>query len=299
MGGDLTMKKACIFFAAIMVVLVNVQPAMANLGPDPHVPMALALMVLGIALLSLLGGAYAIIDRKGIKKRPVIKGIVAVFGVGAPIGIDAGIGLIMAVIFSIYALFRAVQMLIWSVQARSFHKDRAHIAGASPLRLAAAGVSLIILTVFLMGMVVTFAGYGTWFDRPRMQEIKAEEEIRLFTYYQIAYARSQAEKTGQMIYGPLPAEIVNEIVKGTGFVKPSPHIRIEYSPDRKHFTAFRLPDKPFPFFPYNYLTTQPSYRADETGEIRMIRVHRKDQLCPEDAPVVMRIENRDIEDAMF
>ena len=51
----------------------------------------------------------------------------------------------------------------------------------------------------------------------------------------------------------------------------------------------------FPFFPYNYLTSQPSYRADETGQIRMAHVHKGDQICPADAPVVMKVSNEDIQ----
>jgi hypothetical protein len=48
----------------------------------------------------------------------------------------------------------------------------------------------------------------------------------------------------------------------------------------------------FPFFPYNYLLSQPSYRADETGQIRMIYVHNENKLCPENAPVVMNVKNQ-------
>ena len=62
-------------------------------------------------------------------------------------------------------------------------------------------------------------------------------------------------------------------------------------------TVYMLPMGKMPFFPFNYLTSQPSYRADETGRIRMLRVHRRNHLCPEDAPVVMRVETEDIEDA--
>ena len=51
-------------------------------------------------------------------------------------------------------------------------------------------------------------------------------------------------------------------------------------------------------FPYNYLTAVPSYRADETGQIRMIRAKRKGQVCPTDAPVIMKIEVQDLQKKM-
>jgi hypothetical protein len=53
-----------------------------------------------------------------------------------------------------------------------------------------------------------------------------------------------------------------------------------------------------PVFPYNYMTAVPSYRADETGQIRMIRAKRNGQLCPVDAPVIMKIEVQDLKKEM-
>jgi len=59
------------------------------------------------------------------------------------------------------------------------------------------------------------------------------------------------------------------------------------------FVAYRTPTR-MPFFPFNYLTSQPTYRADETGRIRMVRVHWTDQRCPPDAPVVLQISEAEI-----
>jgi len=59
-----------------------------------------------------------------------------------------------------------------------------------------------------------------------------------------------------------------------------------------------LPKARFPFFPYNHLTSQPTYRADETGKIRMISVHHQDAVCPPDAPVVMQVTEQDIQEML-
>ena len=48
------------------------------------------------------------------------------------------------------------------------------------------------------------------------------------------------------------------------------------------------------FFPYNYFVSCPSYRADETGQIRMVMVHQKDEKCPADAPIVIQVSILDV-----
>ena len=54
----------------------------------------------------------------------------------------------------------------------------------------------------------------------------------------------------------------------------------------------------YPFFPYNYFFTRPSYRADETGQIRMIYTHNKLERCPPEAPVVRIVSEDEIQLAM-
>ncbi len=51
------------------------------------------------------------------------------------------------------------------------------------------------------------------------------------------------------------------------FEPPNSKVRIEYSQDAKHFTVYMLPTERVPFFPFNYMTSQPFYWADETGRI--------------------------------
>ena len=112
MGGNLTMKRTCIFLAANVVVIVNAQPAMANIGPDLNVPLALTLMLLAIPLLSLIGGIYEIFDRKGERKSNILPAAAGIFGVMLSAAI-VGVGIFVALVVFIYGLMRAVQMLNW------------------------------------------------------------------------------------------------------------------------------------------------------------------------------------------
>jgi hypothetical protein len=69
---------------------------------------------------------------------------------------------------------------------------------------------------------------------------------------------------------------------------------VDFDPDDKHFTVYVLPYSKFPPWPYRIWTKQGSYRADETGQIRMIWVKRVDEICPADAPIVIKVDEEDI-----
>ena len=288
------MKKACIFLVANVVLIVNAQPAMANIGPDLNVPLALTLMLLAIPLLSLIGGIYEIFDRKGERKSNILPAAAGIFGVILSAAI-VGVGIFVALVVFIYGLMRAVQMLNWGFQAGSFGNNRGYLYFASPLRLIGAGVSLILISVFLTGMAIAFSGYSSF---PYTLAGSGYINMEQFVSNHIAYSRLENEKEGTQgesdTLPPLPGR--NNV---PSLKSPGSNVRIEYNHDNHRVTVYILPSRRFPFFPYNYLISQPSYRADETGEIRMIRVHRQDQICPNDAPVVQRIEDQEIEEAMF
>ena len=76
------------------------------------------------------------------------------------------------------------------------------------------------------------------------------------------------------------------------------NVRVDFDPDDKHFTIFVLPYSKFPPWPYRLWTTQSSYRADETGQIRMIWVKRIDETCPSNGPIVMKVDEEDIRELM-
>jgi hypothetical protein len=282
------MKKISIFISTLAVILVSAQPSMANQPPGPHVILAEILILPLTAFLSLLGGAYVIMNRKGMKRKKLLTIIVAFLAIVIS-GAHEGFGVLVAIIFGIYAMIRALKMVSWGINARSSHNDRAHLVGASSWRLITSGVLLILITVFLTGMAVAFVGF--W---PEIGQASRERELKDLVAHRMAYARWVAEKEGAEV----PSSVLDEIKTIRDFNPPDSRVRIEYSQDRKHFTVYMLPIQRMPFFPFNYLTSLPSYRADETGRIRMIHVNREDHLCPEDAPVVMKVGPEDIDRVM-
>jgi len=281
----MNIKSTC--FTGTLILLAGAQPALANQPPGAHVLLAEVLILPVMALFSLMGGAYVIINRKQKRKRILPTVIVATLAIIVS-GMHEGIGVLVALIFGIFALIRAFQMLFWGIDAFSRQKTSPDLAGVNPRRLIMASMSLFVVTVFLSGMAVAFVGF--W---PRYYQEQREEGLKDIVTHHIAYAGLEAERTGETAFHPLPVDIMDS----WKYTIPVPDVKIEFSQDHQSFAVYLLP-KQLPFFPFNYLTSQPSYRGDQTGRIRMIRVNRKDHLCPDDAPVVMRVGTAEIEKVM-
>jgi hypothetical protein len=148
----------------------------------------------------------------------------------------------------------------------------------------------MVVTTMLLGMVVAFAGY-----QPMSEGIR-QRALREFVAYQLAVARQAQAKTGRARFRRMEAPGPQESKCAAVFRLPRGS-RVEYSPDDTGFTVLLLPQTPFPFFPYNHLTSQPSYRADGTGQIRMIEVHDRNTACPADGPVVAQVSEEEIDRA--
>jgi hypothetical protein len=239
-----------------------------------------------MVLLSVAGGAYAVLrtlqpraKRWRLRRAPSAVLAILVSGAGE------GIGFVVAWIFGILGLQRGVQMVRWALGARRAGRP-AHLVAADPRRLLPAGIALLGLTVALLGLVVAFAGYSP------MGEGRRREALRQFLVYQMALGREAQAQTGRLRFRRVGADADPSC--RPPFRLPQ-GARIEYAPDGSGFTILMPPRARFPFFPYNYLTSQPSLRADSTGRIRMLEVHDRESVCPADAPVVAHVSDADVE----
>jgi hypothetical protein len=157
-----------------------------------------------------------------------------------------------------------------------FKETPAHLQAARPWRLISCSVPLIVFTLFLGGF--SFVFQSTLHSEYKYQRM--EDALKEFIIHQIVYAQEHKTATGQSRFDEAAQD---------NYFKAFPNARVEYSPDGNHFKVMMPPDF-LPLFPYNHIAAVPSYRAGETGQIRMIRAKRKDQLCPADAPVIMKID---------
>lgn len=273
------LKKA--FSSIMLLVFFTATPVLANNSPGPQILLSEILVLPVMIILSIIGGAYTVIERlRGKKSRvfPFVLAIIIIFFSFA----DEGLCALVGIIFGVIALQRSIKMITWGFHARSNREDKEHLMDVTPWRLISAGIVLIPVTIFFIGQAIAFVGY--W---PMIGQKDREAGLKDFVTYKLAYARWEKTNTGKTFFHAVQEDDKKYNYKG--FSPSSSYVQIEYSEDGKHFTVYMLPHGHFPFFPYNYFTSQPSYRVDETGQIRMVMVNKRDKKCPTDAPIVMKV----------
>ena len=284
MEGELKMKRQQIILYVFAGVFFSTGTAMANNPPSGQTFLSMISILPLMIIFSMIGGAYEVLKRPKPKK---LSKVLRISGIAVAILFSMtheGFAVWVTFIFGMIAIVRGIRMLGWGLGALTRGEKPAHLKAARPWRLISCSVSLIVVTIFL-------AGFSVFFLSPLHSEYKYHEmelAIKKFITHQLAYAHEHKTATGQSRFDEGAQD---------KYFKAFPSTQVEFSPDGNHFTVVMKPDF-IPIFPYNYLTAVPSYRADETGQIRMIRVKSKDQLCPIDAPVIMKIEVQDIEKEM-
>ncbi|MFC1814150.1 hypothetical protein ACFL03_15810 [Thermodesulfobacteriota bacterium] len=287
------MKKKTIYIISFFSMFVVVNSAMANQPPGPHLLLSEILILPIMALFSIIGGAYAVMKLREKKPGGLKTFLVALLAILCS-GINEGLGVIVAIIFGIYAIQRGLQMLYWGIRSFPKFKKPEYLVEANPRRLIPSGVLLIFISILLSGMAVAFVGYWPLLGSGLKDR---EEGLKEFVAYQLAYAQLQKAESGQLSFDKITPEdpLFHKFFNSSRREKAN--IRLEYDKDGKQFMIYALPATRFPFFPYNHLTSQPSYLGDETGKIRMMYVNSKDAICPADAPVVMSVGKKEIQKA--
>jgi hypothetical protein len=275
--------RPCLSLAGLLVLLL-VRTAEANQPPGPHLLLAEVALLPLLLLLSGIGGAYAVLralpgHRRG---RSLLRWAGAVLAILVS-GANEGIALLVAVGFGVLGFVRGIRMVRWGLGARVAARPP-HLLAAHPGRLIPAGIVLAGMTAALVGMSVTFTGYWPGSDGPRVRA------LRDFVAYELAVARRDQAQTGQVRFH----RIATALPGGRCPVRLPAGAQVEYAPDGTGFTVLLRARTAFPMFPYNYLTTQASHRADSSGQIRMVAVHDRETACPPDAPVVARVSEEEI-----
>jgi hypothetical protein len=276
MEGELKMKRQQIISYVFAGIFLSTGTAMANNPPSGQTFLSMISILPFMIIFSMIGGAYEVLKRLETNKPlKVLRNIGIVLAILFSMAHE-GFAALVTIIFGIIAIVRSFQMLGWGLGALTRGEKPAHLSAARPGRLIACSVFLIVVTVFLAGL--SFVFQSTLHSEYKYQRMEAA--LKEFVIHQVAYAHEHKTATGQSRFDEESQD---------NYFKAYPNTRVEYSPDGNHFTVVMPPDF-LPIFPYNYITAVPSYRADETGQIRMIRAKKKGQLCPVDAPAIMKIE---------
>ncbi|MBN1572647.1 MAG: hypothetical protein JW984_05550 [Deltaproteobacteria bacterium] len=275
-----------VFLFTPLFMLLQATSAFANQPPGPQTILATVIILPVMALFTLLGGGYAImkLQREKPKKWRLLPILAAVLAVIIST-INIGLGVLVVIIFGVIAIARGLRMIFWGTRRLLSKSVPEYLKGAVHWRLLTSGLLLILITLFVSGMGLALA--SRW-PADGYKEMKLKE----FTAYHIAYSRLHNTEDGRPLYPKVAKD--SDVYKD--FFSFNQDIRLEYDDDGEHFTIYMLANN-LPIFPYNYMTSVGTYRADESGKIRMISTHRRDEICPADAPVVMEVGEEEIDEA--
>jgi hypothetical protein len=272
------------------LIAFSATPLLANNPPGPQMLFSLISILPFMALLTLVGGGYALMRRLGIKRRIGAKtaAVVFAFVFGA---ISEGYMLPVAVIFAIAAIVRAIHLIHWGIRARGTDPE-GPFRDVKPARMIMAGVVLIPIVFVAEATIFAFLGayeYGMEYRYPGMRKYVA---YRLALRTPPSPERSRLEADAAKNFENY-SEYMNRF-RDTSTIRL---FRIEEQKNN-HFAVYLVPAvMKFPFWPYDRWFSAPTYRADDSGDIRMTYVHSR-QWCPANAPVVDRVGPADIKSVL-
>lgn len=282
-----TLRLALVF---VVVWLVSASPASANQPPGPQMFLSEILILPLMMLLTALAGGYAIMRAAGIKGRRWLIAL-AVLGIFLS-GIHEGYSALLMLIFGSYALIRGTKLAVWGVKALRPPAERpAHLSRARSVRLLSGALLIWLTAILLAGM--NFAFLNWWPD-----DFGAERDLKRVVAYELQRGLAHLDALGQPQF---EAPLLSEPDKYTPSYASIGNIRLSWrgyasdfklGPQTQSFQVWIWPRR-MPPFPYNYLITLPSFYADQTGQLRVIRVHKSGQRCPPDAPVYYRVRPED------
>ncbi len=259
-----------------IILLSCALPAEANIPPAPQAFSGLIYIQVAIVLFSLIGGAYTIMHRqKPQKKGSAIFGwtwrgllaVILVFIFSVP-----EVSFIIALVFGYIALKRGIMMMNWSKRCGAEAKPE--FEGVSSKKLLFSGSALALSTLVALSLVFMF--YQPWYGR-----YKDDQLLLRMLKSKLRFGAENKHENGHPYY---PRE--------NDQYSHSSKFKFIYGKDDESFTILVLPDK-LPPFPYNQLVSMPTFRADQTGQIRMLLVHNNFEECPADAPVVHVVDEKE------
>ena len=233
MEGELKMKRQPIILYVCVGIFLSSGPAMANNPPSGQTFLSMISILPIMIIFSMIGGAYAVLKQqkpdKSSKVFPIIGIVLAILFSMAHEGFAA----LVTIIFGMIAIVRGFQMLGWGLGALTHGEKPVYLCDARPWRLMACSVSLIAITVFLVGLSLVF--HGSLVKAYKYKDMEAA--LKEFVIHQITYAHKKKVETGQSRFDEAAQNV---------YLKNYPNTRVEYSPDGNHFTVV-IPSEDVPF----------------------------------------------------
>jgi len=278
--------------------LFQVESALANNPPGPHLSLPLFLILPVMILCTHIAGAYPLL-KNGERWKSAGR-IFGAFLLTLMSLTHEGFAMLFLLIFGFIALTRVIRLLGFALFHKKEYPSRKRLFGGAFL--------LAVVILFFGGAVVAFSQYpggvSMYHQVRKKGQYEKMKELMLLQYQ----SRETGRDEGRKVYIPPEDQKIREIfaaqinkLEVTHVTAPSLHIiirplrsrsvfhyRLGYNDDRSDFYIDMIPR--LPFFPYNLLVSEPSYIADSSGKIRMQRVQWPDTFCPLTADVVEEID---------
>lgn len=269
---------ACLWTFAAMPL-----PAMANNNATlPEMAMIGCIPLMMLLFTTTSGGESILKAKKRITALVVATrvafGILFLFGM-----VIAGFMVFAGFIAWAVACARGLELMMWGSRART--GDPA-LAGKNWKNLVGSGICLVLLSSLSYGAFWAFVGY---FPESNESDEWAIEIAR----YEMAYAKVQQQLTGERRFQEVP-DHNSAWMPMIGDWDRRPSVSLEVTPDKKDFVAL-VRSSGLPFFPYGFITAQPSFRITGSGKVQMIMSHFNGEECPANAPVVYTVSDDEID----
>lgn len=276
----------------IALTMLFPSEAWANQPPRGELSLGEVLILPLMMLCTALGGGYAVMRARNEMQGRLKWALAAILAILFSFTQEGLAGLLTWIFVGI-AIWRGIRMIIWGLGATKPPEQRApHLAQAVSWHLISAGVIMCTIAVFIAGFPVAFVGY--W---PLAHLL--ERDLKQLVAYELVKGKERQDVAGNPHYedptrnstgsGRPTLEFQNFSFGRTRYYE----VDFSIGAGTRSFEIWVWP-KGFPFFPYNYLTSQPSFYADNSGQIRMIRARNTSERCPTDAPVYYRITPEDL-----
>lgn len=269
----------------LWITLLWTMQAAANQPPGPQMMLGAIAVLPVMMMLTFLGGGYAVMRER--KLGPRHRGWLALLAVLAVIGsgMHEGYGMMVLFLFGVLVVGRGARLLQWGF-------DRgARPPQATPARLRGAGIALVLVGAFTAGLGVAFVG---WWP----PDFYVEANLKRMLALQMVQAQQAQASPEGVRYQPLVLAEGRWTLDEHSFAYLGPLVRtyameFRLGPEGRSYQVWAWP-RTMPMFPYNFLTSLPSFYSDQTGQLRQIRVHWAGVRCPSDAPVYYRVTPNDV-----
>lgn len=290
------MKAILFVFLLLTGTLLLPTPALANVPPGFGPASLLLILWLIIIFLTAIGGGYVIrkkiLAEKG--KKQIIGGIT--YTIIAAIFLLLSMATVgnlfwVALVTGGLALFRAVKMNSWSRSARNPDGRPPYLEGIKPFRLALASWLLIAATIILVPAAIALGVQSSAYYISVSRGSNIVKILRQYTAEEIRIRKDSRIGTRTRKEELLALhERYRDSFRSMDY---SRHKCIfTGSLEGRKFTIFLVPTN------VSFFTPAISFRADESGKIRAVKVYSPGLSCPQDAKVIddVREPEKDYDD---